>query len=200
MQQLLLENFESGHNELLNTHTQYFEQVLRNGAHLADNSASFIKDNPNPEGKKLERILKDIISSEKVIYGAVVAFEPGVYKGKERFAPFYFETKDTVGYFDLSDSKFGYDYRQEEHKWYNIPATTKTLLVGTFLFRSLKRNKNNNLLNPILDGDKFSELLLLTMPLTNWMNIYEVRLTQEPNDLLFFQKMGRIFLILINQR
>ena len=53
VKKLLLENFEAGHNELINTHTQYFNQVLKNSAHLADNSASFIKDNANLDEMKL---------------------------------------------------------------------------------------------------------------------------------------------------
>lgn len=156
VQTLLLENYKSSYNELLNTHTRYFDQVLRNGVNLADNTASFIKDNLNLDEKKLGRMMKDIIRSEKVIYGVDIAFEPGVFNGKERFAPFYFEMKDTVGYIDLAESRSGYDYRDGSHEWYNIPAKTKKPHWSEpFYSGVLKGTKIITYSTPILDGDKF---------------------------------------------
>ena len=66
--------------------------------------------------EELLESLKDESLSMKVLLGVTVAFEPGKFLNKERFAPFYNKARDTIQFventYDYTDSKL------ETAKWY----------------------------------------------------------------------------------
>jgi len=86
------------------------ETVVENYAHLFE---SF-----NYSKKEIHKIIMTYVENNDAIYGATIAFEPGVYSDKIGvFSPYYYKNADSLIFVDIAlvDPNF----RSEE--WYSVP-------------------------------------------------------------------------------
>ncbi|MHC1791973.1 SpoIIE family protein phosphatase [Solidesulfovibrio sp.] len=69
-----------------------------------------------PPAEELERSLRDFLQANPDVYGTAAAFEPGVFAGLPRFAPYYCRKGDGIARVSL-----GYEDFYELENWYLIP-------------------------------------------------------------------------------
>jgi sigma-B regulation protein RsbU (phosphoserine phosphatase) len=82
------------------------------------NLAAFLEASPPGDERSLLKVLRAVVEGNGDIYGAAVAFEPGVFgRNPSGYAPYFYKSRDTVRYVDLA----GDSYRYVSSDWYQIP-------------------------------------------------------------------------------
>lgn len=82
------------------------------------NLAAFLEASPPGDDSALLKVLKAVVAGNDDIYGAAVAFEPGVSgRSLPGYAPYFYKSRDTIRYADLADES----YRYVSMDWYQIP-------------------------------------------------------------------------------
>jgi len=101
--------------------TIYAKQInarLREVAQIAEVTANLVAISNDLSEQELYDALKANISESRFIYGTAIAFEPGVFTGKDRFSPYVFRHESGLSAIDIA---FSYDYRAPEVEWYVAP-------------------------------------------------------------------------------
>lgn len=82
------------------------------------NLAVFLEASPPEDERALLKILRAVVEGNGDIYGAAVAFEPGLFgPGPSGYAPYFYKSRDTIRYANLADES----YRYVSQDWYQIP-------------------------------------------------------------------------------
>lgn len=88
--------------ETLLTNTSYSVRTARSGLLNTDTTAV-----------QLDTLLQDLLRGNPEIFGMALALEPGVFPGKDNYAPYVYRKGTQLGLMDLSEA---YDYRRQH--WY----------------------------------------------------------------------------------
>ncbi|MFQ5344758.1 MAG: response regulator [Mariprofundus sp.] len=111
--------------EDLSQHAQIFaEQLdtrLRELAQVAEVTAHFVGTYDHLSEAELYEALKENIADNHFIYGAAIAFEPGVFSGRQRFSPYVYRHHGGFSEIDIADS---YDYLAPDMEWYAAPRNS----------------------------------------------------------------------------
>jgi PAS domain S-box-containing protein len=119
----VLQNFEVTYSNLVSSYVQTTNEILSNSKNLVENTAELLANAKEPlTENELKQLLTEIVNEDKLIFGAVIAFAPNVFKGKKLFAPYIYKNSDSLEYIDIAET---IDYTTSETDWYYLPATTK---------------------------------------------------------------------------
>ena len=109
--------------ELAGRFASEFNAELEEVAQVAESTATFIETCPDLKEEQLYTQLKANVSQKELIYGAAMAFEPGTFKGHDRFSPYVCQDGD--GFTQLDIAAESYDYTDPEWAWYGVPRAEK---------------------------------------------------------------------------
>ncbi|SPQ00472.1 Protein serine/threonine phosphatase [Candidatus Sulfobium mesophilum] len=114
----MIENdLEESARHLVSSTVNKLDAVLAPVQKVPENLACFL-ENATFSEKEVISLLRVVVERNPDIYGAAVAFEPGVFvKGRRHFAPYFYRTKKGLEFSDLGASS--YDYFAKD--WYQIP-------------------------------------------------------------------------------
>ena len=91
---------------------------LREIALVASTTADILSSSSSLSEEDYYNILKKNVASSRSIYGAAIAFEPGVFSGRERFSPYVYRNGSEFKAMDIAKS---YDYLAPDMEWYVAP-------------------------------------------------------------------------------
>ncbi|MHC1737474.1 MAG: SiaB family protein kinase [Ignavibacteriaceae bacterium] len=166
IEEFVLQKYISSHNDLMNAHALFFNQVLKNSSEIAEKTAFLLKEPNKFDDQKLKALMHRIIKSEPIILGAALAFEPYVFQNRQRYAPFYFDKNGKIDFIDISNKKNGYDYIKKDYEWYRIPAKfKKSHWSEPFYSGVLKGLKVVTYSVPIMDDEKFLGVFVIDISL-----------------------------------
>jgi sigma-B regulation protein RsbU (phosphoserine phosphatase) len=93
------------------------ETVLKSVETVVENYARLF-ESFNYSKTEIHNIIKTYVDNNDAIYGATIAFEPGIYLNKiGDFAPYYYKNADSLIFVDIAS--VNPNFRSEE--WYSIP-------------------------------------------------------------------------------
>ncbi|GBG13252.1 diguanylate cyclase [Novimethylophilus kurashikiensis] len=106
-----LENAENNANRV--------DALLNRVSAVASTTAQFLSVNEDLSEQSLYQVLKHVVGSNSLIYGAAIAFEPGEFEGRKLFCPYVFRSPSGVKGMDIGTQ--AYDYTQPQWEWYYLP-------------------------------------------------------------------------------
>jgi hypothetical protein len=101
---------------------------MRSLARIAEDTALLLGIARDIDEDELYAILRQTTGRSPLLYGAAIAFEPGVFKGKPLFSPYVYDLdlkQMDIG--DISGSS-GYDYTDGSWEWYTGVKETQAPL------------------------------------------------------------------------
>ena len=100
-----------------------FESYIGKASRVADMTARFLAFVPNLGDAQIYGLLKGNVRLNERIYGAAMAFEPGVYKEEGvLFSPYVYENREGQGLKEMNIDESVYDwYRDEKWEWWHLP-------------------------------------------------------------------------------
>ena len=101
-----------------------FDDAFRSAALLAEATARFIEDDPNLDEQQIFSQLEAIIGLDPVVYGAAMAFEPGMFKPDDSlFCPYVYRDQDGLRRMNISRDVYDW-YGDEQWQWWHAPKNT----------------------------------------------------------------------------
>lgn len=99
-----------------------FDGAFREAAAIAITTARFMETAPELSEAQIYEQLSANVLQNPVVYGAAMAFEPGMHQGLgELFSPYVYRGEEGLSRMDVSEA---YDYRLEQWQWWHIPRRT----------------------------------------------------------------------------
>lgn len=95
------------------------DALLNRVSAVATTTAQMLSVNQDMQEQEIYAVLRHVVGDSRLIYGAAIAFEPGLFEGRERFSPYVYRSGGEVGSIDIG--KQSYDYTQPEWEWYALP-------------------------------------------------------------------------------
>lgn len=92
---------------------------LDTAAQLARSTAAFLNAHPDLTEEDLYALVRSNVEQNPLVYGSCIAFEPALFAGRERFAPYAHRDGQAINAFDLSRN---YDYADGTWEWYTLAA------------------------------------------------------------------------------
>ncbi len=92
---------------------------LREVAQIARTTANLLSIDEGLDSREIEEILQRNVAGNPLVFGAAIAFAPGVFEGRQRYAPYAFrqaEKSEKIGLIQLA-----YDYTEAKWEWWNHP-------------------------------------------------------------------------------
>lgn len=96
----------------------HISALMREVAQVARSSAEFLGIRTDLDAKTLEAMLRRNVNGNPVVFGSAVAFEPGAFEGRPRFAPYAFRNPKKGG--DIETIQLDYDYTDPKWDWYRL--------------------------------------------------------------------------------
>lgn len=123
VQESVEEIYITNNTELVYAYANTIDEFLLRAMILVENRAAFLESSLiDLSEEEIYNQLKDLVSDDDLVYGAVLAFAPNIHKSKELFAPYVIADSGGFIAFDLAQR---IDYTGSEREWYSIPAKTK---------------------------------------------------------------------------
>ena len=110
---------KEGLSEKAQNYASRVDSLLNQASSLAITTAHFLTVNESMSEAALYEVLRHNIGDNQLIYGAAIAFEPGVFEGRKLFSPYVFREGRLVKSIDIGIES--YDYTQTQWDWYNLP-------------------------------------------------------------------------------
>lgn len=102
----------------------HIDAQLHDIAQIASTTANILTiSGKSLSSKQLYAILEKNVRNNTFIYGAAIAFEPGVFSALERFSPYVYRNGKELVSMDVANS---YDYRDPKWEWYDSPLKSGT--------------------------------------------------------------------------
>lgn len=95
------------------------DSMLNQVSSIAITTAQFLSVDDSFSENTLYEVLRRNVGSNPLIYGACIAFEPGVFQGKRLFGPYAYRSGKDIKILDVATQS--YDYSAPEWEWYNAP-------------------------------------------------------------------------------
>lgn len=95
------------------------DSMLSQVSSIAVTTAQFLSVDDSFSEKTLYEVLRRNVNSNPLIYGACIAFEPGVFQGRRLFGPYAYRSGNDIRTLDVATQS--YDYTAPEWEWYNAP-------------------------------------------------------------------------------
>jgi sigma-B regulation protein RsbU (phosphoserine phosphatase) len=91
---------------------------MRSLARIAEDTAVFLDIDRDGNEQQLYALLRQNAGRNPLLYGAAIAFEPGVFEGKPLFSPYVYDVD--LKQMDIGDvtGTSGYDYTDGRWQWY----------------------------------------------------------------------------------
>lgn len=114
-----IELAKNGVHEQSNALANRVDTLVINASTVATATAVALSVNENWSESDLFQILHRNVAENPLIYGAAIAFEPGVFQGRRLFSPYAYRSGTQVKTIDIG--KESYDYTQPQWEWYGLP-------------------------------------------------------------------------------
>ena len=105
-------------------HAERIEVLLREVAEIATITAAHLSIDSKISETAAFDILRSNVSSTPLVFGAAIAFEPGVFPGKRIFAPYVYRQGRALK--EIVATELDYDYTQPEWDWWHLPRNALT--------------------------------------------------------------------------
>lgn len=91
---------------------------MRSLARIAEDTAVFLDIDRDSNAEELYALLRQNAGRNPLLYGAAIAFEPGVFEGRPLFSPYVYDVD--LKQMDIGDvtGTSGYDYTDGRWQWY----------------------------------------------------------------------------------
>jgi len=106
-------------------HAETIGSQLRDIAKVAEVTANLVAASATLSETDFYAILRANLQNNPLIYGAAIAFEPGVFEDRARFSPYVYRHHGNLSEIDIANS---YDYRAPDMAWYVIPRDRRKAL------------------------------------------------------------------------
>ncbi|MGD9900277.1 MAG: cache domain-containing protein [Calditrichaceae bacterium] len=114
---MLLGNAKENAQNLTASSVHEIEKILLSLTKIPDNMA-FVLENSTFSQDKLHLFLRSVVDNNNEVYGSCIAFEPHAFnKDSVYFAPYYYKTKNSLGYSNLDKDSYQY----VNWDWYKLP-------------------------------------------------------------------------------
>ncbi len=94
---------------------------LREIAKVAEITAKMMSFSTTMTEEDLYHVLQENIQDNRFIYGAAIAFEPGIFADRQRFSPYVYRHEGAWKHIDITHS---YDYLATDVEWYHAAKTS----------------------------------------------------------------------------
>ncbi|MHC4150650.1 MAG: SpoIIE family protein phosphatase [Planctomycetota bacterium] len=108
---------------LADIYAEKFNEILLKTANVADVTASLLGsiDDLEHSEEKIFQILRNNVSSDPIIYGAAMAFEPGIAKDEDLlYSPYVYRTPDGLAQMDIDRDVYDW-YIDPNYVWFQKP-------------------------------------------------------------------------------
>lgn len=95
------------------------DSLLNQVGAVATTTARVLSVDSHLSQQELYGLLQKNVADNPLIYGAAIAFEPGVFEKKALFSPYVFRKGNTTSQIDIGAES--YDYTKPEWDWYALP-------------------------------------------------------------------------------
>lgn len=95
------------------------DALLKEAKVIADVTAQVMMVDKHLDEQELYALLQRTVSNSPLVYGAAIAFEPGVFKNRPLFCPYVYRAGDGLKSLDIGAE--AYDYTKPEWEWYVRP-------------------------------------------------------------------------------
>ena len=95
------------------------DNLLQQAGTVALTTANAMEVHTHATEAEINALLQRNVSVNPLIYGAAIAFEPDVFKGRRLFSPYAFRSGAGVKVMDIA--REAYDYTQPQWEWYARP-------------------------------------------------------------------------------
>jgi len=95
------------------------DSLLNQVSSVAVTTAQFLSTDESLSEQTLYEVLRRNVGDNRLIYGAAIAFEPGLFKGRPLFCPYVYRSGNGVKSIDIGTQS--YDYTKPEWEWYYRP-------------------------------------------------------------------------------
>ena len=95
------------------------DNLLQQAGTVALTTANVMAVHAHASEAEINALLQRNVAANPLVYGAAIAFEPGVFKGHRLFSPYAFRAGTGVKVMDIA--REAYDYTQPQWEWYARP-------------------------------------------------------------------------------
>ena len=111
-------------SELTGRNASILDANLSRAADVARLTAGFLETEPDLSEAQLYAQLHRNVTSNPLVYGAAIAFEPGRYQDRKLFSPYVYRTGTGTARMDIATE--AYDYTDGQWQWWDAPRDTGT--------------------------------------------------------------------------
>jgi sigma-B regulation protein RsbU (phosphoserine phosphatase) len=109
-------DLEESARYLVSSSVNKIDATLKPVQKVPENLACFLENSSLSE-KEVISLLRAVVERNPDIYGAAVAFEPGVFGKRRNFAPYFYRAKKRLEFVDLGAPSYNYLSKD----WYKVP-------------------------------------------------------------------------------
>lgn len=156
--------------------------VIRSST-VAATTAVALTSNTAWSEKNLYEILKRNVSGNPLIYGAAIAFDPGVFPGRRLFSPYVYRSGDAIKTIDIAQES--YDYTRPEWEWYALPKLlNKPVWTAPYFDKGAGNIQMVTFSVPFYHDGQFAGITTIDLDLSRLPQLADIPLEKNANSFI----------------
>ncbi|MCB1734834.1 MAG: response regulator [Gammaproteobacteria bacterium] len=167
-------------------------RLLTEVALVADTTARVLSAVDGIDGPQLDQIMRANIAQNPLIYAMAIAFEPGVFQGRERYAPYVHREVATGTALSSMNILDAYDYTRPDVEWYALPRTRQAPVWSEPYFDAGAGNINMVTYSaPFFREGQFAGVATVDIDIARLPELADIR-DLHKEDFLVLSRQGRV--------